>query len=80
MRRSNPVCAFAGLPNNVAGASVENLSKRELVALGIGAFILVAVTIWGTVAVIDRYVLVRSPDDPLVRAGGLKPEQMPAGK
>jgi hypothetical protein len=45
------------------------------VALVIGTVILVTATIWGTIAVIDRFVLVHNPNDPLVKAGGLKPGQ-----
>jgi hypothetical protein len=54
---------------------VENLSKRGMVALAFGVVIIVALTIWATVSVIDDFVLVRNPSDPLVKAGGLKPEQ-----
>lgn len=50
------------------------LSKREVLAV-IGMLIIVCgLTAWGTVYVIQKYVLgVR--DDPLARAGGLKPSQ-----
>jgi hypothetical protein len=51
-----------------------DLSKRELAAIIGTLIIVVAVTAWATVCVIDKYVL-GDRDDPLVRAGGLKPEQ-----
>jgi hypothetical protein len=59
------------------GASVEYISKRGMVALGIGAIVLVLLTIWGTVTMIDKFVVFHDPSDPLVKAGGLKPEQQP---
>ena len=49
---------------------MENITKRGLAALVIGGIIIVSVTIWGTVTVIDK--LVRDPSDPLAKAGGLK--------
>ena len=55
---------------------MDNLSKRDIVALIIGAIMMVPLTIWTTVAVIDKFVLVRDPSDPLVKAGSFKPKQM----
>jgi hypothetical protein len=52
---------------------MENITKRGLAALVIGGIIIVSVTIWGTVTVIDK--LVRDPGDPLAKAGGLKADQ-----
>jgi hypothetical protein len=57
---------------------MDNLSKRDLVTVVIGGIALVVLTIWVTVTVIDRFVIVRDLSDPLVKAGGLKPEQIPA--
>jgi hypothetical protein len=51
-----------------------DLSKREILNI-IGTLIIVCVLIaWGTIFVIQKYVL-GERDDPLARAGGLKPEQ-----
>jgi hypothetical protein len=59
---------------NASGAIMDSLSKRDLAALVVGGIALVALTIWGTIIVLDRFV--RFPSDPLVKAGGLKQEQM----
>jgi hypothetical protein len=54
---------------------VENIRKRDVAALILGGIAIMALTMWATVSVIDKFVLVHDPSDPLVKAGGLKPEQ-----
>jgi hypothetical protein len=54
---------------------MDNLSKRDLAALAVGAVVIVVLSIWATITVIDKYVLVRDPSDPLVKAGGLNAQQ-----
>jgi hypothetical protein len=48
-----------------------------LVLLAIGTIAAILLTIWGTIIVIDKYVLMHDTSDPLVRAGGLRPDQAP---
>jgi hypothetical protein len=52
---------------------MEKMTKRGLAMLVFGMIIIVSLTIWGTIDVIEK--LVRDPDDPLVKAGGLRPDQ-----
>jgi hypothetical protein len=51
-----------------------DLSKREVVTIIVGIVVAVTLMIWGTVAVLNHFVL--NSDDPLAKAGGLKPEQI----
>jgi hypothetical protein len=52
----------------------EGFSKRDFVTL-IGALIVVCgLSAWGSLFVIKKYVI-GERDDPLYRAGGLKPKQ-----
>jgi hypothetical protein len=51
----------------------EGFSKRDFVTL-IGALIVVCLSAWGSILVIKKYVI-GERDDPLYRAGGLKPKQ-----
>jgi hypothetical protein len=54
--------------------TMYKFTKRE-VALIVAAFLIAgALTVWGTMFAIDKFVF-RSSDDPIVKAGGLSPAQ-----
>jgi hypothetical protein len=53
---------------------MEFLTTRQIVMFVIALLIGGALTVWGTVFVVDRYVLEKS-DDPPTRQGGLLPSQ-----
>jgi len=53
----------------------DGFSKREFIAVLGAVIIACALSAWGAVYVIQKYVI-GERDDPLARAGGLKPEQM----
>jgi hypothetical protein len=51
-----------------------DLTKREILII-IGALVIICgLTAWGTVFVIQKYVI-GERDDPIARAGGLRPSQ-----
>ncbi len=50
----------------------EGLKKRDFAAL----IVVCAVSAWGSIYVIKNYII-GPRNDPLERAGGLKPEQQP---
>jgi hypothetical protein len=50
-------------------------SKREITAIIVATIVVCAVSAWGTLRLIDKY-LIGQRDDPLTRAGGLKADQM----
>jgi hypothetical protein len=52
------------------------LSKRQIAAFVLGLALAAGGTIWLTNFIIARYVI-GERDDPLTRAGGLKPSQSP---
>jgi heme/copper-type cytochrome/quinol oxidase subunit 4 len=52
---------------------MQDFTKREIILGIVGFLAAVALTIFSVYAVIDRFVL--NHDDPLIRAGGLKPSQ-----
>jgi hypothetical protein len=52
----------------------DGISKREIAAF-VGAIIVIcALSAWGSIFVIKKYVI-GERDDPLARAGGLSPQQ-----
>jgi hypothetical protein len=53
---------------------LEFFSKRDIAILVVAFIILCALSAGGSVFVINHYVI-GERDDPLARAGGLKPEQ-----
>jgi hypothetical protein len=55
----------------------EGFSKRDFVILFCALIVVCGLSAWGSIFIIKNYV-VGERDDPLARAGGLKPEQMPA--
>ena len=52
----------------------DDYTKREITAAVCGLLIITALTIWGTICFLS-VVVIGERDDPLARAGGLKPEQ-----
>jgi hypothetical protein len=52
----------------------DDYTKREITAVVCGLLIITALTIWGTIYFLN-VVVIGERDDPLARAGGLKPEQ-----
>jgi hypothetical protein len=52
----------------------DAFSKRELVAIIGAIFVVCALSAWGSIFVIKKYVI-GERDDPLYRAGGLNPDQ-----
>ena len=56
-------------------AMSDDYTKREIAAVICGLLIITALTIWGTIYFL-KVVVIGQRDDPLARAGGLKPEQI----
>jgi hypothetical protein len=54
----------------------EGFTKRDFVALFAALIVVCAVSAWGSIYVIKNYII-GPRNDPLERAGGLKPEQQP---
>jgi hypothetical protein len=54
----------------------EGFSKRDPVSLIGGLIIVCGFSAWASIYIIENYV-VGDKDDPIARAGGLKPGQMP---
>jgi|HubBroStandDraft_6_1064221.scaffolds.fasta_scaffold441938_1 hypothetical protein len=55
-------------------AMPDDYTKREIIAVAGGVLVLTVLTIWGTIYFLS-VVVIGERDDPLARAGGLKPEQ-----
>jgi hypothetical protein len=53
---------------------MESLTTRQIVMFVIALLIAGALTVWGTVFVVDRYLL-ENPDGTPARQGGLLPPQ-----
>jgi hypothetical protein len=53
---------------------MENFTSRQIMLLVLGLVIAGILTAWGTVFVLERYVL-QDPTDPLTKQGGLSPAQ-----
>ena len=53
---------------------MEFLTTRQIVMFVIALLIAGALTVWGAVFLVDRYLL-EKPDDPPTRQGGLLPSQ-----
>jgi hypothetical protein len=53
----------------------EGFSKRDFITLICALIIVCSLSAWASIFVIKNYVL-GERDDPLTRAGGLKPEQV----
>jgi hypothetical protein len=54
---------------------MDHYSKRQIVTAVLAVLIIVPLAIWGTLALLDL-VIHHDPNDPLTKAGGLKPSQM----
>jgi hypothetical protein len=54
--------------------TMYKFTKREI-AMIVAAFLITgALTVWGTIFLIDKFIFDHS-DDPIVKAGGLNPKQ-----
>ena len=53
----------------------DDYTKREITAVVCSLLIITALTIWGAIYFLN-VVVIGERDDPLARAGGLKPEQI----
>jgi hypothetical protein len=51
-----------------------DFTKRDVLTIIIGMIVAGVLTVWATVTAIN-YFAPRNPDDPLTKAGGLRPEQ-----
>jgi hypothetical protein len=54
---------------------MDDHSKRDFLLILAAVVIIVPLTVWLTVTVLDRLFSLTDPDDPLMKAGGLRPAQ-----
>jgi hypothetical protein len=54
---------------------MDDHSKRDFLLILAAVVIIVPLTVWLTVTVLDRLFLLTDPGDPLMKAGGLRPAQ-----
>jgi hypothetical protein len=54
---------------------MDDHSRRDLLLIIAAVVIVVPLTVWMTVTVLDRLFVLTDPNDPLAQTGGLKPEQ-----
>jgi hypothetical protein len=54
---------------------MDDHSKRDFLLILAAVVIIVPLTVWLTITVLDRLFSLTDPSDPLMKAGGLRPSQ-----
>jgi hypothetical protein len=64
-------------PGGVFVGDLEDqmFTKREVLIFVTGLLVVTSLCVFGTIYVLQYYVLLHGPADPLVKQGGLKPQQ-----
>jgi hypothetical protein len=59
----------------VGGLEDQMFTKLEVLIFVTGLLLVTSLCVFGTIYVLQYYVVLHDPTDPLVKQGGLKPEQ-----
>jgi hypothetical protein len=54
---------------------MDDHSKRDFLLILAAVVLILPLTVWLTITVLDRLFVLTDPNDPLAQTGGIKPEQ-----